>query len=285
MKTILITGGNGAMGRCIASGLRAADYKVISTSRTPNKELDVTELDVRDLSACMDTIKNVDVVIHMAYYMWNNKFREEQVPTNIIGVWNVYEAAVRNGVKRVIFGSSNHTVGYYQRTDVLQNDSIQRPDSPYGLTKCFAELCGRYFSDRCGISVINVRIGTFSRWGFPYSLRRCKTWLSYDDCQQLFLKCVEADNSLRFLTVYGTSANSENYFDISGLKDLIGYEPKDNGMDYLDEALKLDFFKGLDDNEFLGAESVLCDPWTGEIKADDMDGIRKRLTAERGNAG
>jgi uronate dehydrogenase len=276
MKTILITGGNGNMGRCIAQGLRAANYNVISTSRTPNESLGVVRLDVRDAEACVSMMKGVNVVIHMGYYMRSDKFREEQVPVNIIGTWNIYEAAAKNGVQRVIFGSSNHAVGFYRRTDKLRDDIMHRPDSPYGLTKCFAELCGRYYSDRCGISVINVRIGTFSRTGLPYSRRRCRTWLSYRDAQQLFQKCVEADESVRFLTIYGTSANSENYFDISGLKDLIGYEPQDNGMEHLEHALQVDRFGGLDDNEFLGAENILFSPWTGEIVAEDLEGLRKR---------
>ncbi|MDR1301615.1 MAG: NAD(P)-dependent oxidoreductase [Treponema sp.] len=280
MKTVLITGGNGRMGRCIAKGLRAAGFQVVSASRTPNEELGVVSLDVRDSEACIAIMKGVDVVIHMAYYLKCDKFREEQVPTNIIGTWNIYEAAAKNGVKRMIFGSSNHAVGYYQRTDELRDDSMHRPDSSYGLSKCFSELCGRYFSDRYGISVINVRIGSFSHDNLPYSYRRCKTWLSYDDTQQLFQKCVEADESIRFLTIYGTSNNSENYFDISGLKDLIGYEPKDNGMDHLEEAVKTDYFKGLDDYEFLGGEGFLRDPFTGEIVAEDLDTIRKRLVKD-----
>jgi uronate dehydrogenase len=261
MHTILLTGGNGNVGRCVAEGLRKAGYDVRSTSRTRNAELGVTRLDVRDAQACVEAMRGVDTVIHLGYYMLCDQFLEEQIPTNIAGVWNIYAAAAKNGVRRVIFGSSNHAEGFNRRDAPTEKRDLYRPDSPYGLTKCFAELCGRYFSDRCGISVLNVRIGTFSRDGLPYSRRRCRTWLSPGDCQLLFQKCVEADANIPFLTVYGMSNNEGCDFDIGGLKSAIGCVPQDNGADHLEHALKTDLFFGMDDIGFLGAESVLFDPW------------------------
>jgi len=284
MKRIMITGGNGKMGRCIAEGLRKAGYDVLSTSRTPNEELGIVKLDLRDRDACMAMVKDVDTIIHMAYYLRNDKFREEHINTNMIGTWNIYEAAAKNNVKRVIFGSSNHVMGFYLQDDVLRDDIMPRPDSTYALSKCFCELCGRYISDRCGLSVINVRIGTFShrgKDGLPYSRRRCRTWLSYRDTQQLFQKCVEADESIRFLTIYGTSANTDGFYDISGLKELIGYEPVDNGMDHLEAALKADVHNGIDNYEFLAGESFLRDPWTGEIVPADLEELRNRHVFNR----
>ena len=272
-KRILITGGNGKMGRCIAGGLRAAGYDVVSTSRTVNAELGVRHLDIRDAQACIEALKGIDTVIHMAFYLGNNNFREEIVPTNIIGTYNIFEAARENGVRRVIFGSSNHAVGFYKRTDELRDDIMQRPDSPYGLSKCFCELCGRYYSDRYGISVINVRIGTFSHDDLPYSLRTTKTWLSYGDTQELFLKCVEADPTYKFLTIYGVSGNDDGYFDVSGLKDLIGYVPKDNGAHHLEHALEANHTGGVSDCAFLGGEMVTFDSGSKANRLDDMDGI------------
>jgi nucleoside-diphosphate-sugar epimerase len=120
MGIVLITGGNGNMGRYIIQGLRTAGYNVISTSRTPNEELGVVKLDVRDTEACISMMKNVDVLICMGY------------------IWFVKPCG-----------------RFYQRTDKLSDDIMRRPHSPYGLTKCFAELCSSYCSDSCGISVIN----------------------------------------------------------------------------------------------------------------------------------
>lgn len=267
MKTVLITGGGGRMGLCIAESFKDGDYNVIITSRRADVERGIKSLDIRDVDDCIEATKNVDVIIHLAYYMKNDGFRENQVPTNVIGTWNLYEAAVKNKVKRVIFCSSNHVMGFYKKTDKLTENTIPRPDSPYALTKCFSELCGRFFSDRCGVSVINVRIGAFitDYNGLPYSEHRCKIWLSYRDTQQLFRKCVEADDKIKFLTIYGVSNNSNGYFDISDLKDKIGYEPKDNGALYLDSALQIDKFKGKDNNIFLGGDNPLRSPWTGDI--------------------
>ena len=261
------------MGRCIAIALREQGYEVLSTSRTPNPELDVVHMDVRDAQSCVQALKGIDTVIHMGFYMKNDKFREEIVPTNIVGTYNLYEAARINNVKRVIFGSSNHAVGFYKQTDELRDDIMHRADSPYGLAKCFCELCGRYYSDRYGISVINVRIGTFSHDGLPYSLRRTKTWLSYADTQQLFLKCVEADSSHKFLTIYGVSNNDGGYFDISGLEDLIGYVPKENGADHMEHALSVNRMDGIDDCAFLGGEYVLFDAGREDFALEDMGSL------------
>ena len=266
MHTVLITGGNGKMGRCIAEGLREAGYNVRSTSRTPNPELGVEALNIRDREACLKIMEGVDTVIHMAYHIRSDQFLEEQVQTNMIGTWNVYEAAAKAGVKRIIFGSSNHAVGFYKRGDELREDIMQRPDSPYGLSKAFSELCGRYLSDRCGISVINVRIGTFPHddVGLPNSIRNTRTWLSNRDCKQLFLRCVEADESIKFLTLYGISNNANRDFDISRLGELIGYYPEDDGSLHMEYARSANGSSGLVELEFLGNTHVKIDPFTGQ---------------------
>jgi uronate dehydrogenase len=273
------------MGRCITEGLRASGYDVISTSRTPNEELGISRLDIRDAKACVEAFRGVDTVIHMAFYLRNDKFHEEIVPTNIVGTYNVFEAARANGVKRVIFGSSNHVVGFYKRTDELRDDIMQRPDSPYGLSKGFCELCGRYYSDRYGISVINVRIGSFTFDGLPTSLRTSKLWLSRDDTQQLFQKCVEADPAHKFLTIYGVSGNDGCYFDIAGLKDLIGYVPRDNGADHLAHALEKNMYGGADDCAFIGGAYVTFDSGTGKYPTEVMETLLRAHGANENEEG
>ena len=278
MKTILVTGGSGQMGGCIAEDLRANGYNVISTGRKENAARGITRLDVRDGARCQELTRGVDVIIHMGFYTKPGEFLEEQVPTNIVGTWNLYEAAARNNVSRIIFGSSNHAVGFHLRPGHPQDDAAQRPDSPYGLSKCFAEMCGQYFSDRFGISVINVRIGTYSHSDdhLPYSRRRCRTWLSPRDCRQLFRKCVEADESIKFLNIFGVSTNAGSEFGVSSLKDLIGYEPQDDGMVHLEHAVSVDRWNGRDDNAFLGADLVAFNPLTGSFDFDDLPELEKR---------
>ena len=280
MKRVMVTGANGHMGRWIVEGLRNDGYDVVPTGRVANPELGIVQMDVRDADACIEVMKGIDTVIHMAFYMRTDKFREEIVPANIIGAYNVYEAARINGVKRVIYGSSNHAVGFYKQTDELRDDIMPRADSPYGLAKCFGELCGRYYSDRYGISVINVRIGTFSYDGMPYTLRKTKIWLSNDDTHQLFRKCVEADEKHKFLTIYGVSNNEGGYFDISGLKDLIGYEPKDNGAEHVEHALSIDRKGGIDDCAFIGGEYVTYDEGKRNFVYEDMETLLRMHGAD-----
>ena len=287
MKTILITGGNGKIGRCVTERLREKGYNVLPMDIRPDEEFGAAYLDIRDREACIKAMEGVDIVIHLAVYYSKGRFAEEMIPTNITGTWNLYEAAYLNGVKRFIYGSSNHAVGFYRQDDELRDDIMHRPSNPYGLCKSFSELCGRYFSDRFGISVINVRIGTFpGKDGLPTSPRRCRTWLSGRDCQQLFLRCVEADESIKFLTIYGTSGNSKTDFDISRLKEQIGYEPDDDGMDYFEYAVN---FKTLprqnrspnpyDDKmefNFKGADAFLYNPFKNDFIWSDLDELEKR---------
>lgn len=232
MKRIVVTGGGGYMGTVIVDGLReSGEYEVVSAAHHPKEERGEIALDVQDLQSCIDALKGADVVVHMAFYLGLRDFVEKCIPINIIGTYNVYEAARINGVKRVVFGSSNHVYGFYPIEEKVGDNAEYRPDSFYGICKCTAELLGRYYSDRYGISSFNIRIGHCSgtRTTDKPGVREYNQWLSNRDLVQLVRCCIEADSEIKYKNLNGTSGNSGNYWDIAHLKEEIGYEPQDDG--------------------------------------------------------
>ena len=242
MKTILITGGTGRIGSCIAEGLnQTGEYRVLRGTRQASSE-DLIHLEYRDTEQlCRVFSENrVDVIIHMAYHLRNDDFLENHVDQNLKNAYYLYEAARKAGVKRVIFGSSNHVFGFYEKGEDIRSDSAYRPDGPYALSKVFVEVLGRYYSDRYGLSVFNVRIGNFGGDGNeePRDLRAARVWLSNNDCVQLMRKLIEYDENCRYLQIFGMSGNDGCYYNTSD-NAVIGYEPQDNGGKYREKLKTL----------------------------------------------
>lgn len=256
MKKILITGAAGRIGRVVTEGLRQTGrYEVVATDVTPDPAQDIQPLDVQDFDALRAALAGVDVALHLAWFMKSEAFYEKIVPVNIVGTYNLYEAARLNGVRRVIFGSSNHATGYYRVEEQVTPEMPMRPDSLYGLGKCWGELVGRLYADKYGMSSINIRIGNFSVEDRPHNLRAARIWISHRDMMQLILRCIEADPTIDYLTLYGTSANSRSWYQIDDLENLIGYAPLDDGETYVPDILR-DNPDARDDHEFQGGRSA-----------------------------
>ena len=132
-----------------------------------------------------------------------------------------------SGVRRVVYTSSNHVTGYYPRTERVDPTSAIRPDSHYAVTKAFGEAAARMFSEKFGLSIVVIRIGSFQ--DRPRNHRMLSTWLSHDDAVQLFTKAVEAP-ALTFELVYGVSANTRSFWPPD--TSTIGYRPRDNAEDF-----------------------------------------------------
>lgn len=261
LKKILITGANGRIGRVVSDGLRQTrQYEVVATDVNPDPDNQVTLLDVQDFEALKARFAGIDTVIHLGWFMQSNQFHEKVLPVNIAGTYHVYEAARLNRVRRVIFGSSNHATGFYRSDEIITPDMPMRPDSLYGLGKCWGELVGRLYADKYGISSINIRIGNFSEENRPGNLRSTRIWISHRDMIQLTIRCVEADDSIRFLTLFGTSANTRSYYDNQNLNQLIGYQPQDNGEVYAGEIRRSNP-DDQSDHEYQGGGFMRRDDW------------------------
>ena len=231
VNRILLTGATGGLGKELRPFLRERCNHLRLNNRRPfeaeaaNEEVAICDLS--DYEAVLALTKDVDAIVHMGGVSKENTFANI-VQSNIIGLYNVFEASRRNGVKRVIWGSSVHAVGYHKRTQVLEPDCQTRPDSLYGVSKVYGEALAQYYFDKFGVEAVSIRIG--SSFPRPSDWRMLSTWLSYDDLRQLVERCIvvpKVDHTI----VFGCSNNDQSFWDNSKV-GYLGYRPRDNAESY-----------------------------------------------------
>ena len=237
MNRILITGAAGHIGRTLREGLRGR-YGVLRLSDVvpmgeAGKGEELAPADLSDLAAVEAAMKGVDCVVHLGAVPGEDTW-DKILPNNIVGTWNVFEAARRQGVKRVVYASSHHAVGFYRRARVIDQNVVPRPDGIYGVSKVFGEAVGRLFADKHGLSVANLRIGAFR--DKPIDRRLLYVWLSPRDCVHLVQCCIDAPD-FHYITVYGVSNNARTKYRNKDL-DWLGYKPQDKSEDYAAEIMK-----------------------------------------------
>lgn len=254
MKRVLITGGTGTIGRALREHL-AEGYDLTFLDRRP-AEFPVQVADIADLDAIAPIFAGMDAVVHLAASVSVSSPWDDVLRDNLIGTYNVYEAARRAGVGCVVFASSNHAVGMYEveaspsiyaldDPRVIDARAEIRPDSYYGVSKAYGEALGRYYVENHGLRVFCLRIGTVraddnprapevasaSGWlpltpAQAYDRLRA-TWLSRRDCAQLIARCLEASH-LRFGIYYGISNNPRQFWDLTNAREELGYAPRDS---------------------------------------------------------
>ncbi|WP_346777813.1 NAD(P)-dependent oxidoreductase [Paraburkholderia sp. Ac-20336] len=167
----------------------------------------------------------IDTVVHLAGIPDESTW-EKIRDMNIDGCYNVFEAARRAGVKRVVFASSNHAVGFHRRDRLIDDTVAPRPDSRYGVSKVFGKALGRLYADKYGLSVACMRIGSFRPDDEPAAPRHLSTWISHRDMVQLAQRCIDAPD-YHFVVVYGVSGNARNRWSNANVH-LLGYAPEDD---------------------------------------------------------
>ncbi len=234
MKTVLITGATGDVGSHLRREL-AGKYKLRLSDRRPLKPAS-NEIFVRaDISRMSDALKitrGVDAIVHLGGYSVEGPW-EPILNANIIGCYNVFEAARRNGVKRILFATSNHAVGFYRRDQKIDHRVYPKPDGRYGISKVFGEMLGSLYADKYGMEVFCMRIGNVNPK--PIDKRRLSIWLSPRDLAQLVTIGIEHPE-IRFEIVYGASANTRSWYDNSNASRL-GYRPADNSEAFAVDVL------------------------------------------------
>ena len=238
MKRILITGAAGKIGTALRQGLRGlypfirlADVEPLGKTEAGEEILTV---DIRDIAAMENATAGIDCVVHLAGASEEAAW-DRVLPLNIEGCYNTFEAARRQGVKRVIFASSNHAVGFHRRERFIDNTVAPRPDTRYGVSKVFGEAAGRLYADKYGLSVACLRIGTFRTPDRPIDAHQLLTWISHRDMVQLVRRCIDHPN-YHFITVYGVSNNLRSRWDNSNVK-FLGYRPEDDSEIFAPEIL------------------------------------------------
>jgi nucleoside-diphosphate-sugar epimerase len=246
---VLVTGSEGLIGGILRE--RLADRFELTALTRDAAPFPSHIGDISDLDSILPAFEGVQSVVHLAASAAVGSSWEQVLKNNLIGAYNVFEAARRHGVERVVFASSNHAVGSYEDADAPQiyepnnprdvdEHADLRPDSLYGVSKVFGEALGRYYADHQGLRVIALRIGWVMENDDPDDLsdddgegldprtrraQRRAMWLSHRDTAELVACALTAD--VRWALVYGVSDNPGRFWSLDHARDVLGFVPQD----------------------------------------------------------
>jgi nucleoside-diphosphate-sugar epimerase len=257
MKVVL-TGAAGVIGKAVREHL-GTRYEFVNITRKP-VEFSNLVADIADYDAILPAFDGADAVVHLAASISVDSPWDAVLRDNLIGTYNVYEAARQGGATCIVFASSNHTIGGYEidgapRIYALDDPRSYdhhaeiRPDSLYGVSKVYGEALGRYYHETYGMRVYNLRIGSVRGDDDPTAEgvkdgsfwldisdeqkyeRMRSTWLSQRDCAELIGCCLEA-SKVPWATVYGISDNPRQFWDLEEARRMLGYAPKDRAPEH-----------------------------------------------------
>lgn len=237
MKRVLLTGASGGVGtrlrqllKPIYSDLILSDLKAPADLRSDETFIPA---DLADAAAIEKACEGIDGIVHLGGFSVEGPW-ETILNANIIGCYNLFEAARKAGVKRVVFASSNHVMGFHPRSTKIGIEAVPKPDTRYGLSKLFGEGLGSLYAHKHNIGVLSIRIGNFG--DKPLDARRLAIWLRPDDLVQLIRLGLEKPD-LVYEVVYGMSDNKRAWWDNSHALAL-GYKPGGKSEDFAADALE-----------------------------------------------
>ena len=243
LGTALLTGAAGMLGRVLAAPLRRACARlVLSDLAAPLAArglADAVPCDLADAAAVHALLNGVDVIVHLGGISVEGPW-EPILQANIRGLHNLYEAARRQGVKRIVFASSNHVTGCYEQGRRTHPQEPPRPDGNYGLSKHFGEGIASLYWDRYGIESVCLRIGTATPDDRPPDRRALATWLSHADLARLVIASLSAP-AVGFLVAYGISDNPRAWYDSKDAWARIGYQPRDSAEAFAEQVQHIVF--------------------------------------------
>ncbi|MFI1201449.1 NAD-dependent epimerase/dehydratase family protein [Streptomyces sp. NPDC020883] len=236
-RTVLLTGAAGGVGTLMRELLPPYGHQLRLFDRRPIEgEPDAVTAELADTGALRAAVRGVDAIVHLAGISLESSF-EQILRANIEGTYRLYEAAREAGVRRVVLASSNHAVGFTPRppdgSAAIPADTPHRPDTFYGLSKCFGEDLAALYWDRHGIETVSLRIG--SCHPEPTTVRMLSIWLSPADCARLLHAALTAEH-VGHTVAYGSSANTRLWWDLSTARAL-GYDPQDDSEPYAAQLL------------------------------------------------
>ena len=236
MKKIVLTGAAGRLGSYVREPLTKLCDALVSTDiktdiGTTYPGETYMQGDLASMDDMMRIIDGADMVVHMGAVADEAPFEELWGP-NFMGSYNVWEAAYKHGARRVIYASSIHAVGMYPKNEFIDADVPHRPDTFYGLAKCFSEDLGRMYWEKRGLESVHMRILSCAQ---ANNARSLGSYLSYDDLIQLVTRCIDTPVT-GFAVIYGVSDNDRAPVDNSKAA-FLGYRPKDNAEIYAAEVL------------------------------------------------
>ena len=245
-NNILITGSSGLIGQILLQNL-PSNYILSGIDVTKSSDNRTSVANLQNINEIKHHYENIDTIIDLAGIS-NLEADWNQIYSNNIPVtYNSFEAAKQNKVTRIIYASSNHVTGLYEfetpysdiiagnynKVDVSKLKHINstfkiKPDSPYGIGKSFGESVGKYYSEKFGISVICLRIGTVNKYNKPMDIRQFSTLLTHNDLIQLVSKSIDAKSEVKYEVFYGVSNNKWRIWDLAESASKISYEPTES---------------------------------------------------------
>ncbi len=263
MQTILVTGAAGGIATRLRKLLADAYANIRwSDRRTPadlTNDKTFVPADLADLAQVDKIVEGIDGIVHLGGVSVEQPW-DAILNANIIGCYNLFEAARRAKVKRVVFASSNHAVGFYPRQRRIGTGAPVRPDSRYGVSKAFGEALGALYADKHGLKVTCLRIGNLA--DAPVDHRRLSIWLKPEDLMQLIRIGLEHPD-IRYEIFFGASDNERTWWD-NEAAFRYGYRPAGRAEDHAAAALAA--------QKMLPADPIADKYQGGPFCSDDYDG-------------
>lgn len=276
---LVLTGARGNLGNELRGPLSTLCRELVSTDireapDTLNPNETYVQADVAKMEEIGPLLEGADMVIHFGAIVDEKPFEELWGP-NYVGAYNIWEAAHKHGLRRVVYASSIHAVGLCETNRGIDTDEPHRPDTFYGLAKCFAEDMGRMYWEKRGLESVCLRI--MSCTPVPQNVRALQTWLSYRDMVQLVVRSIETQ-TVGFTVAYGVSANTRA--PVSNHKvGFLGYRPQDNAEDWAEEL----FAKAVDPDPQDLAQTRLGGPFASvPLGESGIAGIQAMSKGKKG---
>ena len=236
MKKLVLTGAAGRLGSYLREPLTKMCDELVSSDLVddmgklyPGERYQKADLAQYDEIHAL--LEGAEMVVHFGAIGDEAPFDQILGP-NIIGAYNIWEAAFQHKLKRVVYASSIHAVGMHKRQDFIGTDAPHRPDTYYGLAKCFAEDLASMYWDKRQLESVCMRILSCAQ---VTNTRALGTWLSYDDLIQMVERAIDTPTT-GYSVVYGVSNNDRAPVD-NALASYLGYKPKDNAEQFAKKVL------------------------------------------------
>lgn len=266
---IVLTGASGRLGSYLREPLSKITKKLVSTDKddigkTLHNEV-FKKLNIKNFKDVNKILKKTDLIIHFGAYSNEGPF-QEILDSNILGTYNIWKSAKRNKIKRIIFASSIHSVGMYRANETINHKVMHKPDTFYGLSKCFGENLAQMYWDKCGIECLTIRILSCAK---VTSKRSLSTWLSYDDLIRIVIQSTKI-KKLGFEIIYGVSNNKRLNVDNTNATRKLKINIKDNAEKFLNKLeQKLDIKKDKPGDQYLGGPFSIA-----KLESDAMSSMK-----------
>ena len=250
LRKVLVTGMSGLIGSAVRREC-GARYDMSALNRRDLPGVPCHCADIGELDAILPAFDGIDTVVHLAAVVFETSPWKAVLHHNVIGTYNVFEAARRAGVRRIVYASSGAAVSGWEQEkpydalvegrydevpetwDMLSHDTAPWPKGLYGCSKVWGEALARHFTDTSDLSILCLRMGGVVREDRPTTARHASVWCSQRDMAGIIERCIEAPDDLKFDIFYALSDNRWRYRDLERARNLLGFAPQDSADDFI----------------------------------------------------